>query len=293
MHPVYISTGHISSERRNTPSAHAWMPVAFLPLCKFSRTEFRTAAEREGMPGRLQTRLYHYSMERVLGPLRQAAVTPVLMPDPYGHQRLQQLLICSYIADKVEIATALGISQNWSPECLTTYKDLGNDTCAGSHRTGQSILDSIASVRAQVGLAASTWQFISACTAQGLSGVEHPWWADFPHLDICRVMRTDSLHGVSKAFKDHIWTWMVNMVGKAEIDDRFRRLPKLAGIRSFPGGISKISQWSIGDSKDIMSVAMIAVAGARVAPDAITALRHWLEGHENERCLRLVGRKFS
>ncbi|KZV79967.1 hypothetical protein EXIGLDRAFT_630994, partial [Exidia glandulosa HHB12029] len=55
------------------------------------------------------------------------------------------------------------------------------------------------------------------------------------------------------------------MIGKEEIDRRFRRLPKTHGYRSFPGGISKISQWSIKDARNIERYALAAIAGAASA----------------------------
>ncbi|EJD47098.1 hypothetical protein AURDEDRAFT_38423, partial [Auricularia subglabra TFB-10046 SS5] len=103
-----------------------------------------------------------------------------------------------------------------------------------------------------------------------------PWWAGFPHMDICRIICNDILHGLHKAFKDHTWTWVVNMIGKNEVDQRFRRIPKTHGYRSFPGGISKISQWSIKDARSIERYALAAAMGA--LPDrAIRALRAELD----------------
>ncbi|KZV89151.1 hypothetical protein EXIGLDRAFT_618492 [Exidia glandulosa HHB12029] len=55
------------------------------------------------------------------------------------------------------------------------------------------------------------------------------------------------------------------MVGKDEIDRRFHRLPKTHGYRAFPGGISKISQWSIKDAKNIERYALAVIAGASPA----------------------------
>ncbi|KAF8574011.1 hypothetical protein K439DRAFT_1649881 [Ramaria rubella] len=85
---------------------------------------------------------------------------------------------------------------------------------------------------------ADTWHFIQACQRVQLSGVEEPFWSDLPYADICKVICNDVLHGLHKAFN-------------IEIDNCFRQLPKTPGYRHFSGGISKISQWSGREWKDL------------------------------------------
>ncbi|EJD33514.1 hypothetical protein AURDEDRAFT_23538, partial [Auricularia subglabra TFB-10046 SS5] len=96
----------------------------------------------------------------------------------------------------------------------------------------------------------------------GLSGVEHPFWEDFPTSDICRVICQDVLHGLHKAFKDHLLTWHTNILGESEIDKRFRRLVKTPGHHCFTGGISKISQWSMKVARDVESDILGVLSGA-------------------------------
>ncbi|KAF8521526.1 hypothetical protein JB92DRAFT_3082037 [Gautieria morchelliformis] len=105
-----------------------------------------------------------------------------------------------------------------------------------------------------------------------LSGVEHPFWKDLPHTDICQVMCNDVLHGLHKAFNDHTAKWCRNIVGDYQIDKRFRRLPKQHGFRHFSSGISKISQWSGREWKDLERNFLPVIYGV-VKSDIIQAVR--------------------
>jgi hypothetical protein len=66
------------------------------------------------------------------------------------------------------------------------------------------------------------------------------------------------------------------MVSPHEIDQRFQKLPRIPGYRCFANGISKISQWSIKDARDIERYA-VAVAAGRLDHRALRALRAELD----------------
>jgi len=137
------------------------------------------------------------------------------------------------------------------------------------------ILDKIKAVRAK-NPNANTWQFITGCIEVQLHGVEHPFWEDLPHTDICKVICQDTLHGLHKAFKDHTAHWNIEHIGEFEMDNRFRRMPKTPGFRHFHSGISKISQWSGREAKDIQRYFLAALYGAQ-SSEAITATRAELD----------------
>ncbi|KAF8581410.1 hypothetical protein K439DRAFT_1353989 [Ramaria rubella] len=117
---------------------------------------------------------------------------------------------------------------------------------------------------------ADTWHFIQACQRVQLSGVEEPFWSDLPYTDICKVICNDVLHGLHKAFSDHTADWSIKKIGDIEIDNHFCRLPKTPGYRHFSGGISKISQWSGREWKDLECNLLPVIYGAQSA-DAIIA----------------------
>ncbi|KZV89152.1 hypothetical protein EXIGLDRAFT_618514, partial [Exidia glandulosa HHB12029] len=212
MHPIYISSGLIDAVIRNQPLRRAYMLVAYVPVCKFAKTEFPTAQQRTSMPGRLQARLFHKCLSIVFITLKSAGRVPISGTDCYGQKRLEMIIPVLYIADKEEQNLVVCLGKNCCPQCDATYDNLGDNTCPHC-RTGQSILDKIRSIRT-AHPHADTWEFIQRSLEVGLSGVEHPFWEDMPHLDICRIMSNDVLHGLHKAFKDHTFTWVTNMVGK-------------------------------------------------------------------------------
>ncbi|KAF8519257.1 hypothetical protein JB92DRAFT_3082287 [Gautieria morchelliformis] len=102
-----------------------------------------------------------------------------------------------------------------------------------------------------------------------LSGVEHPFWKDLPHTDICQVICND-------AFNDHTAKWCRNIGGDYQIDKRFCRLPKQHGFRHFSSGISKISQWSGREWKDLERNFLPVIYGV-VKSDIIQAVRAELD----------------
>ena len=120
------------------------------------------------------------------------------------------------------------------------------------------------------------WTFIQKCQEVQLSGVDEPFWKDFPYTDICKVICQDTLHGLHKAFKDHTAQWNIDRVTSFEIDNCIRRLPKTPGFRHFHSGISKISQWSGRESKDLQRIFLPLLTGIQ-SPEAITATRAELD----------------
>ena len=137
------------------------------------------------------------------------------------------------------------------------------------------ILDKIKAVRAK-NPTANTWQFITGCIEVQLRGVENPFWEDLPETDICKVICQDTLHGLHKAFKDHTAQWNIDHIGEFEMDNHFRRMPKTPGFRHFHSGISKISQWSGREAKDIQRYFLAALYGAQTS-EAIAATRAELD----------------
>ncbi|KZV91981.1 hypothetical protein EXIGLDRAFT_575058, partial [Exidia glandulosa HHB12029] len=107
-------------------------------------------------------------------------------------------------------------------------------------------------------------------------GVEHPWWMHFPHIDICRILCNDNLHGLHKAFHDHTMEWHTNMIGAAELDRRFQCIPRTTPYCCFDGGISKISQWSGKDARNVERYLLPAIAGIS-PPEAVRATRAELD----------------
>lgn len=123
-----------------------------------------------------------------------------------------------------------------------------------------------------------TWIFAEACRKAHLNGVEHPFWADFAGLDICQIIPLDVLHGLHKVFKDHHVTWLTNLIGENDMDAGFMQQPKLIGFRHFAIGLSRLSQFSGWEHRDMQRYIFIVVADHKNLPsDAIKATRAELD----------------
>jgi len=260
MHPLLITSSHISKSVRAKPSRRAFMLMARIPDCKFAKTHFATAAERKTLPGVLNAMLFHKCMKIALKSVQRMDIKPIEMVDSYGDVRRERCFMAGYIGDLKEHKMVGCLNNDDCDKCMAEKKDLGKaHACA--QRNQQSILDTIHKVR-EDNPDASLWEFVQAAKAVRLFGVEKPFWEDLPHVDICKAICTDVLHGLHKSFKDHTATWTTNIIGDHEFDQRMRKLPKFPGFRHFSQGISKISQWSGREHKDLQRVFLGATLGA-------------------------------
>jgi len=274
--PLLITSAHIQQHIRAAPSRRAYFCTAFIPEGKFLNLEFENPTQAKELPGILSRRLYHICMRIILQPLREHIMEPRYMVDSEGYIRKEVFRMATYIGDLPEQVLVAGLSPNQCVNCIAGSKQLG-DPHSCRPRTGLSILQSIATIH-QNNPHCSTWKFAQEAKKIGLNGVDEPWWIDWPELDICRCVAPDVLHGLHKAFKDHCSTWNTNLVGKLELDARFKRQPKYTGFRHFSSGISKISQWSGKEHRDLQRHFLVAIAGhSSVPPEALRATRAGLD----------------
>jgi hypothetical protein len=177
MHPVYISSAHIHTAVRNQPSQHAFILVAYIPVCKFTKTHFSTAKLRQTMPGRLQARLFHYCMSLIFDTVAKAGRESVSMTDCYGNIRHMLIHPVIYIADREEHLLNVCVTQS---ECISgttqlndfgTFEPCHHRTCkwetaaipsADSSCTAHTIMNKIRAVR-QANPHATTEQFVMEC----------------------------------------------------------------------------------------------------------------------------------
>jgi hypothetical protein len=127
MHPVYISSGHIHSAIRLQPSRHAFILVGYIPVCKFVKTSWATARERQELPGRLQARLYHQCMSHIFASAAAASKEPVTMVDCYGDIRRELIHPVIIIADREEHQLTSTLTQSFDFVCEAQWNQFGDD----------------------------------------------------------------------------------------------------------------------------------------------------------------------
>lgn len=261
-HNVLFSLGNIPMESRAALRNRAWMLVGFIPKSSWAKTCFGSRTEREDMVPILNKRLFHASMEVIVSTMKGQKMR--MAQDADGWWRLVYTVIMAYLADLEEQWLILCLSKNRCPHCLAGYHDLDKPgKCAA--RTASSILETIQRIQGTLPPNYSAYQFVKAAQKEGLCGVERPFWIDLEAelgVDLCHILCSDLLHGCHKFWNDHIVKWTTNVIGKAELDARIRSQPHQSGFRSFPTGISKISQWTCRQTRDLQKTFLPAIIGA-------------------------------
>lgn len=186
------------------------------------------------------------------------------MLDAEGFWRKVLYILMIYIADMEEQWLIACLSHFNCPQCLARMKDLGKDVPC-THRTAEWVLDQIEQVKAERPNA-SVWEFTLGCRARGLSGVMEPFWKLLPFVDILRALAQDLLHSYHKFFFDHPLKWNTHLIGAKELDQRLVCQPQQVGARSFPKGISHISQMSGKEHRALERTHLAVVAGAEGVP---------------------------
>ncbi|CCO33248.1 hypothetical protein RSOLAG1IB_12037 [Rhizoctonia solani AG-1 IB] len=94
----------------------------------------------------------------------------------------------------------------------------------------------------------------------GLRPFGHPFWADLPHCNI--------LHQLHKGvFKDHLMKWCLQLVDETKFNDCYKAMPKHSNLRHFDKNISKLSQTTGKEHREMEKVFVGAVAG--LVPDNV------------------------
>lgn len=280
MYPVYLSLGNIEKGVRAKLSSDCWVLFAKIPVSKFAKTYFNTTlteAEKKGMPALLRKILFHECLRHALAPLRIRSIDglkpqePRMLLDAHARVRLGFSVVLGWCTDLEEHQDILGLARYSCPKCLARFKDL--DTwVAGEHqpcgpRTSDSILNEVLRIRHEYPKA-STWQFKMLAKTSGLSGVERFCWEG--HWgDFCRIVALDDLHGIMKALKDHLFSWIVASIGADRVDAGLIAQPHRIGLCNFPNGITHISQFSGRENRDLQRHIIGGVIGADGATPAL------------------------
>ncbi|KAI5895357.1 uncharacterized protein SCHCODRAFT_02665716 [Schizophyllum commune H4-8] len=116
-----------------------------------------------------------------------------------------------------------------------------------------------------------------------------PFWADLPHTDIFSCITPDLLHQVHKGvFKEHLAKWATLAIRipsgeaeseaaqKREMDSRYQTMPLHHTLRHFAKGISRTTQWTGKEQKNMEKTFLGALDGA-VDVEVVRAARGVLD----------------
>ncbi|KAG9087311.1 hypothetical protein FS749_003000 [Ceratobasidium sp. UAMH 11750] len=263
VHALYVSLGNINKEIRAQTSKRAWMLLAYIPICKWEntieKTDPKSKAHREALPGILSRRLFHFCMEIICQPLRELNVHEII--DPKGNIRLIFYVLIAYLADLKEQYMIAALDKSNCIHCTATTHDFGSPNPCPV-RTSESILEAIARVQDERHPNADPYQFALGAGKERLGDVEYPFWVGLPFVDICQSLSVDLLHGFHKFFFDHPFQWNVTSLGESEIDARMKAQVPYAGCRVFPKGVTHISQMSGKEHRALETVHLSVVANS-------------------------------
>ncbi|KAG8854142.1 hypothetical protein FRB91_003976 [Serendipita sp. 411] len=251
--PIYMSVGNISSRARRTPSKDTWIVIAYIPTTKWK--------DDTDIHGTLNARLFHQCMEVVLEPLIDAGRNGINLADWDGNVRRSFPLVAAYLADYPEQILVNCAAGKTGPTTLAGPHDLGN-ILPSAPQTTEWVLRQIKRVAREVD-PRDVKSYTSRARKRLLNGVDRPFWRHLPHfrVDICTA--PDLFHGAIRFWRDHLFRWIVHLIGEAELDARLKVLQPMIGFRHFAKGVTHLSQWTGREDREIQRVFVALIAGAK------------------------------
>ncbi|CAE6427701.1 unnamed protein product [Rhizoctonia solani] len=246
-YPVYVSFGNLDKDWRRKPSKRGMYLLGYLPVDAFE--DVSNDEERR----RLKADLVHRAMEQMLMPLRKASEEGVEMWCPDGRLRRVYPRVAAYTADWPEQNLQACTSEGGCPICKATYSERGAINEAADLREREETLDAFRKYFLR--------ENPIHLKPLGLKPV-WPWWGDIPDVNLSACLTPDLLHQAYQGvFKTHLVRWMKHIFGVDVLDNRFAAMPGAEGLTHFTKGISKVSQWTGRQSKQLLAQFLPAVVG--------------------------------
>ncbi|KIJ24451.1 hypothetical protein M422DRAFT_194665, partial [Sphaerobolus stellatus SS14] len=174
-------------------------------------------------------RLFHFALNKLLSPLKEAGVQGIEMTCADGYVRRIHPILSAYIADFPEQCLVACCKESRCPRCKVTHDK------RGSPHASELLRDDVYA----------------------------PFWADLPYTDIFTCITPDLLHQLHKGvFKDHVVKWCTKSAEPEEFDARLKALTTHAGLRHFKNGITTLKQWTGTEAKHLEKVFLGALARA-------------------------------
>ncbi|KAF8549637.1 hypothetical protein OG21DRAFT_1478799 [Imleria badia] len=235
--PVYLTIGNISKEVRRQSGSHASILLGYIPVSKVDTDTFENNSPLVAA-GR-------EGLETVCTDRRIRRVHPIL---------------AAFIGDHPEQCLVACCAENRCPKCHVPADQHGANTQFPPCNQEQT---------AHVLHAQASGQYPPEFVAEGLRPIFSPFWADLPHTNIFMGITSDILHQLHQGlFKDHL---------KKRFDSWFRAMPIHPGLRHFKEGISKITQWTGADNKQLQRVFVTVLVGTTPNHDVVRASRALLD----------------
>jgi hypothetical protein len=212
---VYLTIGNISKEIKRQPSAHATILLGYLPVAKLD-------CYHESTRSLAGYRLFHFCMSKILSPIVKAGKEGIEMTCADGFVRMIFLILAAYVADFPEQCLVACCMENRCPRCVVSPNDRGSPV-ESPLRNHDSTLKTLQ--QHQNGYNPPDFE------THGLRAVYQPFWHNLPHCDIFSCFTPDLLHQLHKGiFKDHLVSWCTSLIGKTQLDARFKAMTSFPGL---------------------------------------------------------------
>ena len=207
-------------------------------------------------------------MSKILSPMVEAGQNGVKMVCADGFERNVYPVLAAYVADYPEQCLVACCMENRCPRCVVSPSDRGNPFESLSRDINTTLRTLNQHSR---GYSPENFEKI------GLRAVYDPFWKNLPYCDIFACFTPDLLHQLHKGlFKDHLVSWCTSLIGKTELDARFKAMSAFPGLRHFKNGISSVTQWTGTEHKEMEKVFVSLMAGA-VNGEVLTIIRAILD----------------
>ncbi|KAJ7081497.1 hypothetical protein C8R44DRAFT_905320 [Mycena epipterygia] len=255
--PVYLTIGNIGKETRRKVSSHATVLIGYLPIPKFDCFDKNTRSLAK-------YRLFHQCMAVIMQSVVEAGKSGRQMVCADSMMRNVWPIFAAYVADYPEQCLISCCKENRCPICTVRPDECGNH----QKYPLRDVRDTLYFMQRQ-----QTGQKDPVFEDQGMRAVYPPFWANLPHSNIFQAFTPDLLHQLHKGvFKDHLVSWCIEIIGKLEVDKRFRAMPDHHGVRHFKHGISSVSQWTGSEHKEMEKV-FLGLIAAGAHPQMVKAVR--------------------
>ncbi|KAI0685410.1 hypothetical protein BC835DRAFT_1408839 [Cytidiella melzeri] len=256
--PVYLTLGNINKSIRRQPSARATILLGYIPVPKLDCcTKKAKKATRYN--------LFHRCMRLIFESLAKAGTDRVMMTCADAKVRWIFPVLATYVADYPEQCLVACCMENRCPKCPIPADQRGEHQDSEAYITRDQ--DSVLNLLREDSLGSRTVNL----KAHGLRPTYPPFWIDLPRSNIFTCFTPDLLHQLHKGvFKDHLVQWCTELIGKLELDDRFRTVPTHPNLCHFKNGISSVLQWTGCEHKEMQKV-FVAIKADAVKPEVVRA----------------------
>ncbi|KAF7377221.1 hypothetical protein MSAN_00142000 [Mycena sanguinolenta] len=243
--PVYLTIGNISKDTRRQVSSHATVLIGYLPIPKFDCFDKNTRSLAK-------YRLFHQCMTIIMASLIEAGKKGVPMVCADSMVRNVWPIFAAYVADYPEQCLVACCKENRCPICKVSPNARGDH----EDHPPRDVRETLYLMKRQQD-----------------SEKDQPFEDDGIRAVYPPPSPPDLLHQLHKGvFKDHLVSWCTEIIGKLEVDRRFREMPDHPGVRHFKNGISGVSQWTGTEHKEMEKV-FLGLVAAGAHPQMVEAVR--------------------